>query len=169
MAHHEYSIFSRWLRSAYGISRPSVVCYQTDLRTRTEPRNHGRTHMCRAQKQYLTTGCNLERQLIETVSLKLAQLIDDFQWPWIFYCFAVFCFLFHATYTGNTMWTLECAIGLTVGGTLQVTVVTVYRFTVTVTILHCFSIMGHEPDIEYEWMNERSSESNTYRELYFHL
>jgi len=34
-------------------------------------------------------------------------------------------FLFHAAYSGNTVWTLECAIGLTVGGALQVTVVTV--------------------------------------------
>ena len=34
-------------------------------------------------------------------------------------------FLFHAAYTGNTLWTLECAIGLIVGDTLQVTVVTV--------------------------------------------
>ena len=39
-------------------------------------------------------------------------------------------FLFHATYTGNTVWTLECAIGLLVGGALQVSVVNV---TVTVT------------------------------------
>jgi len=35
------------------------------------------------------------------------------------------CFTFHAAYTGNTVWTLECAISLTVGGALQVTVVTV--------------------------------------------
>jgi len=35
-------------------------------------------------------------------------------------------FPFHAAYTGNTVWTLECAIGLLVGGALQVTVVTVY-------------------------------------------
>ena len=34
-------------------------------------------------------------------------------------------FLFHAAYTGNTMWTLECANGLIAGGTIQVTVVTV--------------------------------------------
>ena len=34
-------------------------------------------------------------------------------------------FLFHTAYTGNTMWTLKCAIGLIVGGALQVTVVTV--------------------------------------------
>jgi len=35
-------------------------------------------------------------------------------------------FLFHAAYTRNTVWTLECAIGLLVGGALlQVTVVTV--------------------------------------------
>ena len=34
-------------------------------------------------------------------------------------------FLFHAAYNGNTVWTLECAIGLIVGGALQVTVVTV--------------------------------------------
>jgi len=34
-------------------------------------------------------------------------------------------FLFHAAYTGNTVWTLECAISLIVGGALQVTVVTV--------------------------------------------
>jgi len=34
-------------------------------------------------------------------------------------------FLFEAAYTGNTVWTLECAIGLIVGGALQVTVVTV--------------------------------------------
>jgi len=33
-------------------------------------------------------------------------------------------FLFHAAYTGNTVWTLECTIGLIVGGALQVTVVT---------------------------------------------
>jgi len=34
-------------------------------------------------------------------------------------------FLFHAAYTLNTVWTLKCAIGLIVGGTLQVTVVIV--------------------------------------------
>ena len=34
-------------------------------------------------------------------------------------------FLFHAAYTENTVWTLECAVGLIVGGALQVTVVTV--------------------------------------------
>ena len=34
-------------------------------------------------------------------------------------------FLFHAAYTGNTMWTQECAIDLLVGGALQVTVVNV--------------------------------------------
>jgi len=34
-------------------------------------------------------------------------------------------FLFHAAYTGNTVWTLECAIGLIVRDALQVTVVTV--------------------------------------------
>jgi len=37
-------------------------------------------------------------------------------------------FMFHAVYTGNTMWTLECAIGLIVGGALQVIV------TVAVTV-----------------------------------
>jgi len=42
-------------------------------------------------------------------------------------------FLFHAAYTGNTVWTLECAIGLIVGGALQVTVVTA-TLTVTVTV-----------------------------------
>ena len=31
-------------------------------------------------------------------------------------------FLFHADYIGNTVWTLECAIGLIVAGALQVTV-----------------------------------------------
>jgi len=36
----------------------------------------------------------------------------------------------YAAYTGNTMWTLECAIGLLVGGALQVTVV-------TVTVVNC--------------------------------
>jgi len=40
-------------------------------------------------------------------------------------------FLFHATYTENTLWALECAIGLIVGGAPQVTVV-----TVTVTVYH---------------------------------
>ena len=34
-------------------------------------------------------------------------------------------FLFHAAYTGNTVSTLEYAIGLIVGGALQVTIVTV--------------------------------------------
>ena len=34
-------------------------------------------------------------------------------------------FLFHDAYTGNTVWTLECAIDLIVGGALQVTFVTV--------------------------------------------
>ena len=34
-------------------------------------------------------------------------------------------FMFHAAYTGNTTWTLECTIGLIVAGALQVTVVTV--------------------------------------------
>ena len=34
-------------------------------------------------------------------------------------------FLFRAAYTGNTVSTLECTIGLVVGGALQVTVVTV--------------------------------------------
>ena len=34
-------------------------------------------------------------------------------------------FLFHAAYTENTVWTLECAISLIIGGALQVTVVTV--------------------------------------------
>jgi len=33
--------------------------------------------------------------------------------------------MFHAAYAGNTMRTLECAIGLIVGDALQVTVVTV--------------------------------------------
>jgi len=31
--------------------------------------------------------------------------------------------MFHAAYTGNTVCTLECAIGQTVDGALQVTVV----------------------------------------------
>ena len=37
------------------------------------------------------------------------------------------CFpgLYDAAYTKNTVWTLKCAIGLIVGGALQVTVVTV--------------------------------------------
>jgi len=33
--------------------------------------------------------------------------------------------MLHAAYTGNTVWTLECAIGLLVGGALQVTVITI--------------------------------------------
>jgi len=33
--------------------------------------------------------------------------------------------MFLAAYTGNTVLTLDCAIGLLVGGALQVTVVTV--------------------------------------------
>ena len=42
-------------------------------------------------------------------------------------------FLFLAAYTGNTVRTLECAIGLLVGGALQVTVV-----TVTVPHIHIY-------------------------------
>jgi len=37
-------------------------------------------------------------------------------------------FLFHAAHTGNTVSTLECAIGLTVGRALQATVVTVTAY-----------------------------------------
>ena len=43
-------------------------------------------------------------------------------------------FLFHAAYTGNTVWTLECAVGLTVGGALQVIVVAVTNLKVKVAM-----------------------------------
>ena len=48
------------------------------------------------------------------------------------------CFLFHAAYTWNTMWTLECTVGLIVGGALQVVVV-----TVTVTCVHLGEFLWH--------------------------
>jgi len=41
-----------------------------------------------------------------------------------YYCYYYY-FLFHAAYTANTVRTLECAIGLTAGGALRVTVATV--------------------------------------------
>jgi len=40
-------------------------------------------------------------------------------------------FLFHAAYTGNTVWILEYTIGLFVEGALQVTVVTVNERVIT--------------------------------------
>jgi len=46
-------------------------------------------------------------------------------------------FMFHAADSGNTVWTLESAIGLIVGGALQVTVVT---FTVTDVVWPCHTI-----------------------------
>jgi len=44
---------------------------------------------------------------------------------WLLHSRANWRVLFHAAHTAYTMWTLECAISLLVGGALQVTVVTV--------------------------------------------
>jgi len=75
-------------------------------------------------------------------------------------------FLFHAAYSGNTVWTLQGAIGLLVRGTLQVTVVTI---TVNIMMSFCNLFMerpswhGGPPLAKYVYLTHNMRQMPTFR------
>ena len=74
---------------------------------------------------------------LECEVLQKARYINTLTFTFTVYIDMLHCNmnLCQGAYTGNTMWTLECAIGLLVGGALHVTIVTV---TVEMPYLHVF-------------------------------